>query len=484
MELILPYQWSPRPYQQSLWQYLKAGGLRAVVCAHRRWGKDEVALHWTACAAHLRVGNYAHMLPKYAQARKAIWDAVNPHSGKKRIDEAFPLVLRKSTLDDEMKIVLANGSTWQVVGSDNYNSLMGTSYAGIVKSEEALSDPNAWGYLSPILRENQGWVLFISTPRGRNHFDKLFQTAQQQPGWFAQLSSNDETHRFTDAELHEELQVMQDIHGADYGMALWKQEYFCSFDAALPGSIWGDCIRLAESQGRIVDFEHDRTRPVYTAWDLGRTDDTAIWWYQFNGAGIDVLDYFASPFLDIHNEWRHEKSLTHILLARREALGVTYAKHALPHDARPRTLAAGGKSILQQLLDAATREPALGKFTIGKRLDVQEGIQAARATFPRCRFHQTRCTVGLDALRAYHREWNEETKKFDDTPAHDWASHGADAFRYLSLEWKIPKTTQPNPPLIDRLMDKTMIHQTFGQLKTAHLKLRRAARDWAMPGPS
>ena len=90
-DIILPHNWTPRPYQQALWEYLRAGGTRAVVCAHRRWGKDDVALHHTACAMHQRVGNYAHMLPQYAQARKAIWDAVNPHTGMKRIDEAFPL---------------------------------------------------------------------------------------------------------------------------------------------------------------------------------------------------------------------------------------------------------------------------------------------------------------------------------------------------------------------------------------------------------
>ena len=134
------------------------------------------------------------MLPKYEQGRKAIWDAVrpgnpgDPMSGKKRIDVAFPQVLRKRTNEQEMKIEFKNGSTWQVLGSDNYNALMGTSYAGLVLSEDAQANPAAWGYFSPILRENGGWALFISTPRGRNHFHALLETAKRQPDWFWEVS--------------------------------------------------------------------------------------------------------------------------------------------------------------------------------------------------------------------------------------------------------------------------------------------------------
>ena len=169
MDIILPYHWAPRPYQQKLWEYLKAGGTRAVACWHRRSGKDEVGLHHTACMAHRRVGNYWYMLPQYSQARKAMWDAINPHTQKRRIDEAFPQEIRRTTRDQEMQIVFKNGSTFQLVGSDNFNSLVGSPPVGLVFSEYALSDPSAWGYLRPILLENGGWAIFNSTPRGRNH---------------------------------------------------------------------------------------------------------------------------------------------------------------------------------------------------------------------------------------------------------------------------------------------------------------------------
>src|SRR4249919_1202054 len=144
-------EWRPRPHQQKLWEFLEAGGKRAAAVWHRRAGKDEVCLHWAACAAMQRVGNYWHMLPEASQARKAIWDAVNPHTGLRRIDEAFPAELRASTRDTDMHIRLVNGSTWSCIGSDEYDRTVGSSAAGVVFSEYALSNPAAWGYLRPML---------------------------------------------------------------------------------------------------------------------------------------------------------------------------------------------------------------------------------------------------------------------------------------------------------------------------------------------
>ncbi len=470
LDIRLPYQWVPRPYQEPLWQYLASGGTRAVACWHRRSGKDEVGLHHVACAAHRRVGNYWYMLPQYGQARKSMWDAVNPHSGKRRIEEAFPAEIIRHPREQEMLIPFKNGSTFQLVGSDNFNSLVGSPPVGLVFSEYALSDPSAWGYLRPILLENHGWAMFNSTPRGRNHFHDLLAYAETAPGWFAERLTAEQTGCFTPAELAEELQEIQAEHGADYGRALWLQEYFCSFDAAIPGSIWGDCVRQAEESGRICEFPLDPSLPLYTAWDLGRTDDTAIWWYQITPTRIDIVDHHSSSMKDM-------PYYMDLLEEKRQAHGVPYARHYLPHDALPRTLAAGGKSILQQCTDAGKRHPALGSFVIGRRLDVQEGIQAARATFPHCRFHATRTHAGLDCLRQYHRAWDAEAKVFTDHPEHDWSSHSADAFRYLSLSWKRTDVRQPDSPLIDRLLASNPDRMAFGSLKAQHLARKRRERE-------
>lgn len=152
----IPETWRPRPYQRPLTDYLIGGGRRADVVAHRRWGKDEVALHWTAWSIVDDVGVYWHLLPELGQGRRAIWDAVNPHTGEKRIDEAFPKTMRRRTLDGEMKIEFDNGSVWQVLGSDSYDALVGAPPRGVVFSEWALARPDAWTYLRPILAENGG----------------------------------------------------------------------------------------------------------------------------------------------------------------------------------------------------------------------------------------------------------------------------------------------------------------------------------------
>ncbi len=204
-KIRLPNNWDPRAYQRPLWDYLEAGGRHAVAVWHRRSGKDDVALHRTCIAAHERVGNYWHMLPEYSHARKAIWDAINPNSGLRRVDEAFPLAIRRSTNNQEMKIELKSGSIWQLVGSDNFNALIGSPPIGIVYSEWAVANPKSHGYLRPILAENNGWSLFIYTSRGYNHGFTTYEAARKDHKSFAQRLTVDDTSVFNRETLESEL---------------------------------------------------------------------------------------------------------------------------------------------------------------------------------------------------------------------------------------------------------------------------------------
>lgn len=464
MRIELPYNWTPREYQRPLWDYLRRGGKRAAVSWHRRAGKDEVFLHHTAVQAHLRVGNYWYMLPEYSQARKSMWNAVNPHTAKRRIDEAFPKEIRKSTREDEMMIQFLNGSTFQLVGSDNFNSLVGSPPVGLVFSEYALSNPSAWAYLMPIVEENGGWAAFNSTPRGKNHFKELLEHAKKNPKWFGQVLTAEQTGVFRPEQLDDIKSQMIANHGVEFGTALYLQEYYCSFDAAIMGSIWGDCIATAEAEGRIGAVSHDEKYPVYTAWDLGREDATAIWFFQIVGKNLHIIDYHESNHKDI-------PFYAELLREKKRTRGFDYGVHYLPHDARPRTIAAGGKSILQQFI-----QENVGKFNIAPRLDVQEGIQAARATFPMCKFDALHCEKGLEALRAYHHEWDDEKKTFGLAPSHDWSSHGSDSFRYLSLCWKFHKTRELEAPLQERLIRDSVQHIRFGALKDRFLKKMKRDR--------
>ncbi|MBM3491285.1 MAG: hypothetical protein FJX68_12720 [Alphaproteobacteria bacterium] len=467
-DIQLPHNWRPRPYQVKLWRYLAGGGRRAVARWHRRSGKDEVCLHHAASAAHEKVATYWHMLPQYGQARKAIWDAVNPHSGRRRIDEVFPHAIRQTTREQEMMIRFRNGSTWQLVGSDNFNSLVGSPPAGVTFSEYALADPAAWAYLRPILLENGGWALFISTPRGDNHFKRLCESAERDPEWFYECLTVDDTGIFTAGQLANELRELQAQHGEAYGKSLYLQEYHVSFDAAIPGAIWADCLDRARLEGRIQSRLDVKAAPVSTAWDLGFTDDTAIWFFQIAEGDIRVLDYHEDAGRSIED-------YAEVLRRKAADRAWTYGTHWLPHDARPRTLAAGGKSILQQLLALK-----VGRCVIAPRLDREEGIQAGRATFPFCRFDETRCRDGLEKLRNYHREWDEEKRMFSMTPKHDRNSHAADAWRTLSLTWKHPRTSRPDEPLVERLTKGNPAGQTYGDLRQALFKKKALARQMAL----
>ena len=414
----LPNSWVPRPYQRRLWSYLEGGGRRAVEVAHRRWGKDDVALNWSAVAMHQRVGTYWHMLPEAAQARKAIWEAVNPHTGRRRIDEAFPRALREVTRENEMFIRMKVGSTWQVLGSDNFNSLVGSPPVGLVSSEHALANPAAWSYLRPILLENDGWALFISTPLGNNHFKTLLDSAREGAGWFAEVSPVTETHAIAADLLEQERIEYIRENGQDQGLALFRQEWECSFDAAIVGAYYVGELDQAEREGRIREVPYDPALPVSTWWDLGLDDATSVWFTQDVGAKIHVIDY---------GEWTQ----TPLVEVARQVMNRPYAfsEHGLPHDARARELTTGRSR--EEVMRAI-----LGRVTIIPLQAVADGINAVRTIFPRCWFDREKTAQGREGLRNYRKRYDEKRRTFDPHPLHDWASHPADAFRQKAVSYR------------------------------------------------
>lgn len=414
MRVRLPNGWEPRPYQRKLWSYLEEGGLRADVAAHRRWGKDDVALHWAAVAAHQRVGTYWHMLPEAAQGKKAIWEAVNPHTGKRRIDEAFPRVLRDSVRNDEMFIRFRNGSTWQVVGSDNYNSLVGSPPLGVVFSEWALSRPEAWTYIRPILAENGGWAAFIWTPRGRNHATTAFESRKlDKVGWFTLKSSVAETNVFTAEQLaREKAELINESGSVEEGTAKYEQEYEVNFDASAPGAYFATLINEAEKAGRITRVPYDPSLQVFTSWDLGIDDYTAIWFFQQVGREVRCIDYYETS----------GEGLQSIVREAISSKPYVYAAHHLPHDVEVRELGAGGKTRRQTLSGLG-----LMHIKVGAAQDPEERINASRQLIPITWFDAEKCALGLNRLRAYRKKWNRSLAAYTG-PLHDHNSHGADAF--------------------------------------------------------
>lgn len=416
--------WLPRPHQRKLWAYLEDGGKRAFEVAHRRWGKDDVALHWTAVAAFQRVANYWHMLPEANQARKAIWEAVNPHTGRRRIDEAFPKALRASMRDDTMTIRFINGSTWQVVGSDNFDSLVGSTPAGIIFSEWALAKPDAWPLLRPILLENGGWAIFITTSRGRNHAATMYAGAKNDPMWFVEMSTADQTSVFTPEQLAQErLEYIRD--SPEDGEAKYEQEYMCSFDAAVSGSYYGKLMQAMEAEERIGFVPYDPRLKVMTAWDLGYGDTTPIWFAQFRGPEICLIDFYETS----------GKGIDHYV-AELNKRPYVYAEHLVPHDAEVGELGTGKRRIdVMRSLGMAPR--------VVVKLGVDDGIAAVRAMLPRVRIDRAKCARGIAALQQYRKSWDQVNRIYRPTPVHDWTSHAADAARYLAVGMRERPETKP-----------------------------------------
>lgn len=384
-----------------------------------------------------RPASYWHCLPEFEQARKAIWTAVNPHTGKRRIDEAFPPEIRESKDEQAMFLRMKNGATWQLIGSDRYNNLVGAGVAGVTFSEFALANPSAWGYIRPMIEENNGWAAFISTPRGRNHFKSLLDMAMNHPNWFAEVLSVHDTGALSPEQIEESLNEYIALYGEDVGRAQFEQEYEVSFNAAILGAFYAREMAVVRREGRIAEIEADPERPVHRAWDIGVRDDTSIWWFQVVGTQVYVLDCYTASGVGLDH-------FASVIEQKRKEHGWKDGTDFVPHDARVKEWGTGRTRV--ETMQGYGLNPQV--VPMASKLD---GINAVRKTLPRCVFHTRTEEVGIAALEQYRREWDDEKKAFKASEVHDWTSHLADAFRYLALAWReIPKPVPKPEPYIAR----------------------------------
>jgi len=414
-----------------------------VEVAHRRWGKDDVALHFTATQAVQKIGNYWHMLPQYNQARKVVWNAINPKTGKLRIDEAFPLEIRTKTNQQEMLIGIRGGSIWQLVGSDNYDAIVGAPPVGIVFSEWALANPLAWAYLSPILEENGGWAAFIYTSRGNNHGRGTYEMARDNPTWFAELKPATETDVFSEVQLANIKHEYRRIFGDEHGLALYEQEYLCSWEGAVFGAYYSKQIREARESGRITIVPRRPEIEVDTFWDLGVDDSMAIWFMQPVGQTFNFIDYYESAGY----------GLEHYAKVLREK-PYLYGNHWMPHDANVREMSSGEVALSRKQVAVNLGIKPVRVVQRARSMDtiINVHIPAVRNIFPRCWFDAKKCELGIKALENYRAEYDEEKKKLGNHPLHDWSCHGSDAFRTFAAGYYREIVYKPTVELRPRLV--------------------------------
>lgn len=438
------YEFRVRWYQRDFHETLVGGyKKRLIEIAHRRWGKDEIVLNGFRELSKKRVGTYWHCFPEYAQARKAIWNGVNGHTGKRRIDEAFPPEIRKRINDNDMFIETVWGSTWQLLGSDRYDATVGSGPVGIAYSEWALCNPAAWAYHKPMIEESDGTAAFITTPRGNNHAKAMYDRAVGNPLWFHELSTVKDTGALTEAQLAESLAEYQDIYGRDLGLAMFEQEYYCSFASAMIGAYWGGELASAERTGRMREVPIDTRYPVHTAWDLGKAVNNPIWCFQvipifsdearFLHNEIRIVDFYRPDSDDIEEwcKWLDDKGYK----------GNDY----VPHDIMVEEW--GTKRNRFETLKLLKRKPV----RVAK-VSVAEGINAGRQTIKIALFHSgadergERMETGVSGLKNYRREWDDDLKTFRDHPVKDWAEHIGSSFRYLGLAWRDAAVAEVVPP--------------------------------------
>lgn len=399
-------------------------------------GKDVVSLNLMIKKMFERVGTYFYFFPTYNQGEKILWTGARG-DGFKMLDH-FPRELVESKNEQAKRIKLVNGSVFQIVGTEDMDKVVGTNPIGCVFSEYALQNPDAWDFVRPILRENGGWALFESTPRGKNHLYKLYEMAKGNPEWFTQRLSIDDTKVMTRADMEKDIS-----EGMDRDLA--EQEYLVSFLGYRHGSIYGKNIRLLEKEGRVGFFPHDSSYKVYTAWDIGIRDSTAIWFIQLIGMKIHLIDYY---------EKRNEGMEHYVNMLQNKPY--VYARHYLPHDIKVREWGSGKTRIEIGL--------SLGiHFDIADKISREEGIDAVKRIFNRFHINESLTERGFDAIKDYHREWDSKKKVYSRDPAHNWASNGSDALRtfavahndgesFLKNEYKYEEddilvNTQQNNPL-------------------------------------
>jgi phage terminase large subunit len=406
-EVIIEFEYKAR---EAFKDFHKRKQRWAVLVCHRRAGKTVASINdliRRAIKENKPDGRYFYLCPLYSQAKSVAWDYLL------RFSEPAMAKANQS----ELWVQLHNGAKIRLFGADSPDTLRGNFCDGIVLDEYADMKPRVWGeIIRPALADRGGWATFIGTPKGHNSFYDIYKNAQNNPDWYSKTLRADESGLLPQAEL-EDAQRMMAINQ-------YEAEFLCSFEAAILGAYYGQEMRRVTDMDRITTIDYDPMFPCHTVWDLGFNDSTAIIWFQVVYGEIRILDHHMSNGQAI-------PYYLGLLAQKEDEYGYKYGYHYLPHDARAKTLASGGKSIIEQI---ATKID-IKHLKIVPNLSLQDGIQATRLALTRAWF-DNKCDELIECLRQYQREWDDDKKVFRDRPKHDWTSHSADAMRYLSIVWK------------------------------------------------
>lgn len=396
MKVTIPYK--PRVHQKIIHDNLKRWN---VLVAHRRFGKTCLVLNELIkkCMLNsLDSPRYGYIAPTYRMAKQAAWSYLMDYT------MTIPDVKYHET---ELRVDLPGKRRIQCFGADAYQNLRGMRFDGIVVDEIALMPPAIWEVLRPALADRKGWLIAIGTPAGHNAFFDLYDNARNSKDWYSAIFKASETNIIDDEELEGSKKLMSPEQ--------FEQEFECSFDAGVLGGIYTRAISDITDKEQITNIEYDTQYEVNTYWDLGIGDATSIWFAQNVGNRIHLIEYYENSGQSLEHYAKYLGSKDY-----------KYGDHYGPHDLKVRELGSG-KSRNEIASNLGLY------FTIVPKLSIEDGINAARMILPRCWFDRDKCQLGLEALRQYSWERNDKTGQMKNKPKHSWASHAADAFRYLAV---------------------------------------------------
>jgi phage terminase large subunit len=450
-ETFIDTGYRPRKFQDQLHQSLTRFN---VIVAHRRFGKTVFALNdliHQAINCPLQDPRYYYIAPIASQAKRNAWDYL------KRYTQSIP-----NTKSNETSTFVEIPLLWriQIIGAKDIDSLRGFYMDGVVIDEYAQLNPRAWPEIfRPALTDRKGTAIIIGTPMGRNAFWDIYNSSingflQKDGNRIKNKSWKGFIFKASDTGIIDP-EEMRDIEN-ETPPEIFDQEYECSFTAAILGAYYGKHIAELERKKRIVDKRiFDPLLPVNTHWDLGIGDSTAIWFWQILGKELRIIDYYEANGVGLDH-------YADVLRKKNFELRYNYLNHYLPHDAMVRELGTG-----------RTRVETLTSLGINVKLipmmKVEDGINAVRVTLADCWFDAERCALGLEALRQYRSNYDDTKKVYSSAPIHDWTSHAADAFRYLSYTWR--EQTKPKPPVEQKAL-------TYADIMRDHEMKRKQYRDF------
>ncbi len=407
MHVVIPY--SPRPQFAAFHERKQRW---SVLVVHRRGGKTVAGINDLirgALTCDKRAPRFAYLAPFRQQAKLVAWDYL------KHFTSPIP---GRQISEGELHVKLPGDARVTLYGADNYDALRGIYLDGVVVDEPADMAPEVWtDILRPALSDRRGWGVWIGTPKGRNAFFRLYDQAVSDPDYFTMILPASASKILPQDELDSALKAM--------GESSYQREFECSFNAAVPGSIYGDLVASIRAKAQIQDFARNPDYPLVTSWDVGDSDYCSICLLQFEGRHINLLDYYSESgngpghYADKCRQWesKYQANISH---------------HYLPHDAENVT---HGSSWKKELADAGLRNISI----VPRTPDVWLGIHELRALLPRFYIHKTQCMQPfgpqklipsiLDCLEFYHKKEVEEGGTIQDKPVHDEFSHGADSLR-------------------------------------------------------